>query len=191
MSRRIGLKDIYTAKVLTDIKGETPITTYDIPRKLARSLTAKISVKSNSQNVYSDDVLEESQSSFDSVEVEIGVNDLTIEDRAHLQGLTVYNGEITESSDNVIPEVALGFKSLKSDGSYEYIWLLKGKFQIPDDEYATKAEKIDSKTPVLKGIFGPRFSDNNYRIIADSKTATEDRISGWFTSVPAPLTSEI
>lgn len=189
MSRRIGLSDVYIAKVLTDISTGIPATTYDTPVKIASALTAKISPKTNSQNVYSDDTLEEIETSFDSIDVEVGINQLSLESRALLQGLEVINGEISESSEDIAPDVALGFRSLKSDGTYEYVWLLKGKFQTVEDEYATKADKIDSKTPTIKGTFGPRLSDKKYRIIADSKTAGTTRISGWFTAVPAPLTS--
>lgn len=189
MSRIIGLKDIYVAKITSDTATGTPATVYGTPAKLERSLSAKITVKTTMDKFYSDDTLEEVANSFDSIDLEIGVNQLTIASRALLQGVTVYSGEISESSNDVAPEFAIGFKALKSNGKYTYVWLLKGKFEIVSDEYATKADKVDSKTPTLKGTFGPRLSDNKYRIIAEEETAGSERIAAWFTAVPAPLTA--
>lgn len=191
MSRIIGLKDLYIATLKTDVATGTPATTYDTPIKLERAISAKITPKINTESVYSDDCLEETLSSFDSIDVEIGVNQLSIESRALLQGITQHNGEIAEGSEDIAPYLALGFKSLKSNGKYMYVWLLKGKFELAEDEYDTKADKISSKTPSLKGTFGPRLSDNKYRIIADEEKAQAARITAWFTAVPAPLTADV
>lgn len=186
MARQIGLKDLYVAKITTDVIAGT--TVYATPVRLEKALTAKITVKTSSEKFYSDDVLEEVANAFDSIDVEIGVNQLTLASRALLQGLVVYSGELSESSNDVAPEVALGFRSLKSNGKSIYVWLLKGKFETVSDEYETKADKVSSKTPTLKATFGPRLSDNKYRILADEETAGAPRITGWFTAVPAPLT---
>jgi phi13 family phage major tail protein len=187
MSRVIGLKDVYVAVVTSDTSTATPATVYATPIKLERSISAKITPKVSSLPFYSDDVLEEIATTFDSMDVEIGVNQLSLASRALLQGLTVVAGEISEGANDVAPEIAIGFRALKSNGKYNYVWLLKGKFEIVSDEYATKADKLDSKTPTLKGTFGPRLSDSKYRIMAEEETAGAPRIAAWFTSVPDPL----
>lgn len=52
MARQIGLRDIHIAILTKDDNiGET----YDTPVKLERAISAKISPKSNSDNIYSDD----------------------------------------------------------------------------------------------------------------------------------------
>lgn len=194
MSRIIGLRDIHVAPITSDTEsvGSTAgATVYGTIIKLERALSAKISPKQNSENFYSDDSFEDSASSFDSIDVEIGLNQLTLESRALLQGIKVINGQIAENTNDNAPYFALGFRALKSNGKYLYVWLLKGKFSIAEDEYATKADKIESKTPTLKGTFSSRLSDGYYRIIADEETASADVIKNWFASVPTiPVASQ-
>ncbi len=43
------------------------------------------------------------------------------------------------------PDVALSFRSLKSNGSQRYYQYLKGRFSVPKDEAATKGEKAEPK----------------------------------------------
>jgi len=52
MPRQIGLKDIHIAIVTSDDSTET---VYATPVKLERAISAKISPKSNSDNIYSDE----------------------------------------------------------------------------------------------------------------------------------------
>lgn len=186
MPRQVGLRDIYIAKLTKDdITGVT----YATPIKLERAISAKISPKTSSEKIYSDDTVEEIINNFDNCEVEIEVNQLSISSRALLQGATVDSGELVEKSTDIPPEVALGFRSKKTNGKYRYIWLFKGKFENAEDEYSTQTEKIESKTPKLKGTFIPRINDNAWRITADEDETEIDptRIASWFTSVPSPL----
>ena len=43
------------------------------------------------------------------------------------------------------PYYALGFRSLKSNGSYRYFWYAKGRFAPPSEAFATKTNSPDSK----------------------------------------------
>ncbi|WDC83429.1 hypothetical protein PL321_11845 [Caloramator sp. mosi_1] len=80
-------------------------------------------------------------SSFEGIDVEIELNQLSLESRALLQGAKVVKGVLVESKDDISPIIALGFKSKKMNGKYRYVWLLKGKFELISDEYDTEAEK--------------------------------------------------
>lgn len=183
MARQIGLRDIHIAVLKTD--GDTGAT-YDTPVKLERAISAKISPKSNSDNIYSDDSVEDIITSFEGVDVEIEVNQLSLESRAKLQGAKVVKGVLIENKDDVAPTIALGFKSKKNNKKYRYVWLLKGKFEIATDEYDTETEKPKAQSAKLKGKFYPREADGHYRFIADEDAVDVDAtiISGWFTAVP-------
>lgn len=137
MARQIGLRDIHIAILKTD---DATATTYDPPIKLERAISAKLSPKSNSDNIYSDDAVEDIIPAFEGVDVEIEVNQLSLTSRAKLQGAKVVKGVLIENKDDMPPTIALGFKSKKNNGKYRYVWLLKGKFELATDEYDTEAE---------------------------------------------------
>jgi len=183
MARQIGLKDIHIAILKTD---DATGTTYDPPIKLERAIAAKLTPKSNSENIYSDDSVEDIITAFEGVDVEIEVNQLSLTSRAKLQGAKVVKGVLVENKDDLPPTLALGFKSKKNNGKYRFVWLLKGKFEIVADEYDTEAEKPKAQSAKLKGSFYSRDYDGNYRFIADEDAQGIDAtiISSWFTAVP-------
>jgi len=184
MTRQIGLKDIHIAVLTSDTASGA---VYETPSKLERAISAKLSPKVNSDNIYSDDSVEDVITAFEGVDVEIEVNQLSLTSRAKLQGSTVVKGVLIESKDDLPPTIALGFKSKKNNGKYRYVWLLKGKFELVTDEYDTEAEKPKAQSAKLKGKFYSRDFDGNYRFIADEDETGADQtiISSWFTAVPA------
>lgn len=189
MPRQIGLENLTIALITSDTSSGI---TYETPEKLERSIKAKISPKTSSEKLYSDDSVEEILNNFDSCDVEIELNQLTIASRAKLQGSQIKSGMLVENKDDIAPELALGFRSKKSDGKYRYVWLLKGKFEIVEDEYETIGEKPTPKTSSLKGSFYPRTSDGNWRIMEDEGDTgvTASTLAAWFTSVPTIPTTQ-
>lgn len=184
MARQIGLRDIHIALLTKD---DGTGVTYEVPNKLERAISAKLTPKSNTESIYSDDTVEDIISAFEGVDVEIEINQLSLESRAKLQGAKVVKGVLIESKDDIPPTLALGFKSKKNNGKYRYVWLLKGKFELAADEYDTEAEKPSPKSAKLKGTFFARDSDGNYRFIADEdgNGIDETIIAAWFTALPA------
>ena len=182
MPRQIGLENLTVAKVSKD---DATGTTYAKPLKLERSIKAKISPKTSSEKLYSDDSVEDILNNFDSCDVEIELNQLTIASRALLQGSKVVDGMLIENKDDIAPDIALGFRSKKSNGKYRYVWLLKGKFEHTEDEYETIGEKATPKTNSLKGSFYSR-NDGNWRIMEDedSEGSKPERLKVWFDEVP-------
>ena len=183
MARQVGLKDIHLAILTEDIATGT---TYETPQKLERAISAKISPKSNSENIYSDDAVEDIITAFEGIDVEIEINQLSLSSRAILQGSKVVKGMLIENKNDIAPTIALGFKSKKTNGKYRYVWLLKGKFELTSDEYDTEAEKPNPRSAKLTGTFYARDSDGNYRFIVDEDGTGVDAsiVSGWFTEVP-------
>ena len=183
MPRQTGLKNVYIALVTKD--DETGCT-YGIPEKLERGLKATLKPKNTSTKLYSDDAVEEILNAFDSVDVSIELNQLSLASRARLQGARVVKGQLVESRNDIAPTLALGFQSKKSNGAQRFVWLLKGSFQTTDDGYETEADKIKDQTASLAGTFYARNYDGNYRMIADSDAPNVDTavIAAWFTSVP-------
>lgn len=185
MARQIGLRDLSLAVLKTDGQGGT---TYDAVEKLERSISAKITPKTDSQNFYSDDDLEDVAINFSQIDVEIELNQLSLVSRAKLLGKKLIKGILVENKDDVTtaPYVALIFKSKKLNGAYRYVCLFKGKFELVEDDYATTEDKIKATTAKLKGTFMPRESDGNYRLICDSdqEGVVQSDLEKWFDEVP-------
>ena len=182
MARVKGLKDIHIAMLLTDTEAGA---TYEVPKKLERSIKASLKPKASQVKNYSDDSVEEVINSFDSVDVEIEVNTLSIESRAILQGAKLVKGVLLEKASDIAPTVALGFKAKKSNGKYMYVWLYKGTFELCEDTYETEEEKVKTQTAKLKATFYAREFDEAYKLIADEDATGYLPATGteWFTKV--------
>ena len=186
-SRYCGLRDIYIATLTQNTQ-----TAYaaDVPVKLARAINAKISDKWSSEKVYSDDGTEDTITSYEGTEVEIEVSTLAPQDRALLFGQLYDKGFLVKSKDDLAPELALGFRTKRRNGKYEFTWLYCGKFgQGVDDEFETQAEKVAVKSNTIKGDFYDRQKDGQYQIVVDEGNLLEEHadakaaIADWFSKV--------
>lgn len=186
-SRTAGCKDIYIALVT-----ENTATAYTtgVPVKLARAIKAKISEKWSSEKIYSDDGTEEVLSAYEGTEVELEVNALAPQDRAILFGQLYENGFLVKSSDDIAPEIAVGWRERKLNNKYEFKWLYVGKFSEGIDEEAnTKEGKLSPTTKSIKGSFYERSIDNEYEIsvdesnLIDADTDAKAAIANWFSKV--------
>ena len=192
MARQIGLENISIAKLLTD---NAEGATYEKVEKLEKSITAKLTPKTDSATVYADDKADEVMTKFNQIDIEIELNQLSMESRAKIFGSKIVNGILVEGSNDIVaqPYFALVFKSKKSNGEYRYVCLYKGKFELASDEYTTQEDKIKSQTAKLKGTFIARDYDNNFRLMADSdgKDANKEDLEKWFTAIPdVPVKTE-
>lgn len=187
MTRQIGLRDVSFAPLTdgTDVIGGTA--QYGNMIKYERSVSAKITPKATLEKQYSDDTIEEIIQKFDSIDVEIELNQLSPATRAFLQGSKLINGVLVENKDDVPPWVAMSFRSLKSNKkNYRYVCLLKGQFDLTADNYDTDADKLKTQTATLKATFIPRDSDGNWRLVADDDDPGVDvnALAGWLNAVP-------
>jgi hypothetical protein len=81
------------------------------------------------------------------------------------------------------PYIALGFKSRKSNGKYQYEWFLKVQFTNPDLDRETLADKATPKYPTIKGLCLPRVYDGKSERRADAVTYVSTKGATWFNSV--------
>lgn len=186
-SRTCGCKDLYAALVLQNtamqyVAGET--------RKLSRMVKAKIDEKWTSEKIYSDDETEEVITSYEGTDVELEVNALAPQDRAFLFGQRYENGYLVKTSNDMAPEVAIGWRERKLNGKYEFKWLYVGKFaEGISDEANTKEGKLSPTTKSIKGSFYERSLDNQYEIsvdesnLIDENTDAKKALENWFSAV--------
>lgn len=193
-SRNKSFRDLYVAKVTKNTDKEY---TTDTPVKLARAITGKVSDKFTTEKIYSDDTVEDVNEHYDGTDVEFEVNSLAPQDRALLFGHLYKNGFLVRNKDDKAPEVAVGYRSKKMNGKYEFVWLYAGRFgQGHDDEYETEADKTNTQTATLKGSFYERQIDGNYHISVDESnlleadTTAAEAIKDWFAKVQEPTADE-
>lgn len=191
---QVGLNSLYYAVLTSD----TPLgATYNSPVAIAGAINAKISPKSNTETLYCDDGPDETVTSLGEIDVEFETKDIDLNTQAVLLGHSVTGGVLVKKSTDTAPYVALGFKSKKSNGSYRYVWLYKGKFALQEQEYQTAEDKPKFQTPKIKGTFIKRTFDNAWQKIGDEDHPDWAVSTGinWFTAVdgaaPGPLTVTI
>lgn len=182
--RQISLKDLHVA-VLTegsDIEGGTP--KYGAPKKINGAISASSSVNQSEEAYYSDDSVEEVHVAVNSMTFEVEISNLSIEERALLLGQKTVGAMAAGNKDDVAPEVWVGFRSKRTDGSYRYVSLPKCKFSVPAEAYATEAESATAQTITLTCNALPLLSNGNYKItLDDSGELTEGQEAAktnWF-----------
>ncbi|NTW04534.1 MAG: phage tail protein [Peptococcaceae bacterium] len=186
-SPQIGMKNlVYAIQTQDDSLGVA----YNSPVALAESMSAKIAPKINAQQLWADDGLSEVLNSLGEIAVELDVKDLSLTVQAALLGHTVINGVITKKSTDIAPYVAIGFKSVKSNGKYRYIWLLKGTFEVQEIDAETQNDKPKFQNPKLKGTFMKRAYDDAWMRQGD-EDLNPSVGTGWFTNVESGTPSAL
>ena len=178
---RIGLRDVHYALLETD--NNEVGATYQEPAALIGAITANINPNASTETLFADDGPMEVASTLGNIELELTMADLPLDVQAVLLGHTWDDvaKQLIRKSEDTPPWLAVGFRALKSNGEYRYVWLLKGKFMVPEEGHETRGETIEFQTPTITGAFTKRDFDDKYQILGDSDV--EDFVSAeWFTT---------
>lgn len=179
----IGLRDIHYALLTSDDESGV---VYEDPKRLAEAVSAKLKPKVNTESLFADDRIIEQASSLENVEIELELADLTPEIQAEVLGQRMEKGVVISSGDDIAPYLALGFRALKSNGKFRYVWLYKGKFELPEDEHQTKEGKVSFQKPKIKATFMERKYDSAWKGTADDNTDDFTGGKDWFKAVHDP-----
>ena len=182
MGTIIGLRDLHYAVLVGDTSSAV---SYEAPVKIAGAVQANINPNPSMETLFADDGPSETAATLGQIELEMVAKDFPIEVQAALLGHSVAGGVMTRKSTDVPPWVAIGFKSLKSNGFYRFVWLFKGKFQVPEQNHETKGDRVNFQTPTLRGVFVRRDFDDAWQ-----KQTDEDYVdyvpaigTNWFLDV--------
>ncbi len=145
----IGLDMLHYAKITEDAEGNE---SYGTPQKLAKAMSADLSVELAEATLYADDGAAEIVKEFKSGTLSLGVDDIGASVASDLTGATIdKNGVVISTGEDGGDPVAIGFRAKKSNGKYKYFWLYKVKFGIPATALATKGDSITFSTPTIEG----------------------------------------
>lgn len=199
MATRIGCDNLVYAKMTTeDTDSVAPVYGTVIPALGVMSVN--INPNGAQETLFADDGPMETASTLGKIEVEIQKSELTTQNKADLLGHQIdAKGALVYGDSDVPPWVAIGFRTLKSNGNYRYVWLYKGKFTEPEDANETKGDSINFQTDTISGQFtrlnmsytlnGKKVRPWKYEIDQDSEGIDAATITSWFTKPVMPTAS--
>lgn len=188
--RQVGLKDFHVCKILTDEVGSGA--TYDTPVRIPGIISATMSTERSTESYYSDDIVEETFSSFNSISLEVEVSNLSQSERALLLGQTVNKGVSAASADDTASEVGIMFRSKRTNGQYRYVALTRGKFVEPSESFATESDSLSPQTMTLTFTGIPLQCNGIYKITADEGESDlpENYLKNFFSEMKWKLPDE-
>lgn len=196
MATRIGCDNlVYAIMTTEDTATSAPV--YGEPKPAPGVMHININPNASQETLFADDGPMETATTLGKIEVEIQKNELTTDNRADLLGHTIdANGGIVYSDSDIPPYVAIGFRTLKSNGKYRYSWLYKGKFTDPEEQNETKGDGINFQTDTINGQFARLNNEQTiggkkkrvwkYELDGDSAEANTTVMNKWFDSVVMP-----
>lgn len=196
MATRIGCDNLVYCEMTTE-ETATTAPAYGTVTAAPGVMSIKVNPNGSLDTLFADDGPMESAATLGKIEVEIQKNALTVENKADLLGHEIdTNGALISGDSDVPPWVAIGFRTLKSNGTYRYIWLLKGKFTEPEDSNETKGDGINFQADTIKGQFvklafaytvgTKKVRPWKTELDEEYATASDTAITNWFTKPYLP-----
>ena len=149
---KIGLRNFLYGILTEETDGSA---SYGVAKKPAKAVSCKVDVTNNDAKLYADDGLAESDTTFQSANVTLGVDDEDDATVAELLGHQIVNGEVIRNAYDTAPYVGIGRIITKIVGGvykYKVEFLKKVKFAEPSQDDNTKGENVQFGTSELAGI---------------------------------------
>lgn len=196
MATRIGCDNLVYVLMKTEDTPEAP-PVYDTVVKAPGVMSLNINPNGAQETLFADDGPMETASTLGKIEVEIQKNELTTQNRSDLLGHTIDSkGGLVYGDSDIAPWAAIGFRTLKSNGNYRYVWLYKGKFTEPEDTNETKGDSINFQSDTISGQFtrlnyaypvnGKTIRPWKYEMDQDHSAADDATIKTWFDAPVFP-----
>lgn len=207
MSTKIGCDNLVFVPMTTeDTATAAPV--YGTVVRAPGVMSLNINPNGAQETLFADDGPMDTASTLGKIEVEIQKNELTTAEKAALLGHTIdAKGGLVYGASDIAPWVAIGFRTLKSNGKYRYVWLYKGKFTEPEDANETKGDSINFQNDTISGQFTRLTYEHTvtvgsgssavttkmrawkYEMDADHSGADETTMSTWFSAPVMPSSS--
>ena len=196
MATRIGCDNLVYALMTTEDTATTAPVYGDVKPAIG-VMSVNINPNGSQETLFADDGPMETASTLGRIEVEIQKNQLTSENKADLLGHAIDDkGAVVYADSDVAPWVAIGFRTLKSNGKYRYLWLYKGKFTEPEDNNETKGDSINFQADTINGQFArlnyavqvgaKKVRPWKYELDEEDANADAAMVASWFTTPHLP-----
>lgn len=185
---KIGLNNFRYA-LLTEAEDGTP--SYDGAKKPGKAISCNVQISNNSATLYADDTLAESDTSFQSGTVTMGIDEDDLETMAALLGHTISDGVLTRNAYDTAPYVGLGrivMKMVNNVTKYKVEFLYKVKFSEPSAENQTRGESVEFATTEIEGTVAA-LKNGNWSVA--QTFATKDEALTYLESLMAAATVNV
>lgn len=187
---KIGLKNFLFGILTEQVDGSA---SYGVAQKPAKAISCKVDISNNDAKLYADDALAESDTTFQSGTVTLGIDDEDDVMLATLLGHEIVNGEMIRNATDIAPYVGLGRIVTKLVGGvykYKVEFLYKVKFSEPSQDNTTKGESLEFGTSELSGQVASLGNGNwsaskTFNTLAEAQTYLE---SFFGSATPATVT---
>ena len=187
----IGLDNLFYETIAESASG---VETYGSPVRLAKAMTAELSVEINEATLWADDGAAETVKEFKNGTISLGVDAIGAAVAAALTGAGIDdNGVLVSAGENIAPPVAIGFRAQKSKGTYMLYWLYRVVFGVPGTKLTTKGDGITFSTPTIEGTIYRRnkldsFGKHPWKTEVDESDANVSQavLTDWFNHVYEP-----
>lgn len=170
---KIGLTN-FRYSILTEDEDGTP--SYAGAQTPGKAVSCNVSISSNSATLYADDTLAESDTSFQSGTVTMGIDEDDLQTMATLLGHTITEeGVMTRNVEDAAPYVGLGRVVTKMVGGvykYKVEFLYKVKFSEPSAENTTRGESVEFSTTEIEGTVSA-LKNGNWSVAKTFDTKAE------------------
>ncbi|UOQ93415.1 phage tail protein [Halobacillus shinanisalinarum] len=173
----VGLKDLVYAPLLDDSASGA---TYGEVKPLAPAITASTETAEETATQYADNGPIEVVSQIGETTITITASALEQAVLAEILGQEVRKGVIVYKQTATAPYIAIGFKGTKANGKNRNVWLLKGRFATPSDEWNTKADSPEFSNQEITATFIRRDFDEAFKITGDEEVTEFDQYKGTF-----------
>ncbi|WP_163526614.1 major tail protein [Halobacillus ihumii] len=177
-----GLKNFHFAPLVSD--DETG-TVYETPIKISEAVTAQLEPNIATGRHFGDNHVVASASKFNYAGVTINTTNLPAKQEAVLLGRELGPDGVLKSKGNA-PYGAFGYEVTMDDGTSEFWWLLKGKFQEPSRTNNTATDSIEFGSPSIVGEFIPRKFDEEWKFVGNEANDGFVSADTWFNEVYKP-----
>lgn len=182
---KIGLKH-FLYGVLTEAANGTA--TYGAKQSPGKAVSASVSITTNNAKLYADDGIAETDTTFQSGTITLGVDESDLDTQAAMLGHTVTSNVITRKSTDVAPYLGVGrIITLMIGGALKYRveFLSKVQFGEPSQENTTKGESTEFGTYTLEGQI-LTLADGTWSKAEtfDTETAAVTYLEGLFGTTP-------
>lgn len=158
---KIGLNS-FRYSLLTEAADGTPA--YNGPQVPGKAISCNVEISNNSAKLYADDTLAESDTSFQSGTVTMGIDEDDLQTMAVLLGHEISEaGVLVRNAYDTAPYVGLGrivVKMVNNVMKYKVEFLYKVKFSEPSAENQTRGESVEFATTEIEGTVAALANGN-------------------------------
>ncbi|MGZ0131890.1 major tail protein [Priestia megaterium] len=154
-------------------------------KSFAPAMSANVNRNSSSTSLYADNGVEAVNTSTGETELELGTSKIPLPVQAEVLGHEIRKGVLIRKKTDKAPDIAVGFRSENDDNSDKLVWLYKGKFQVPSQEFATKGESVEYQTRTITGKFANRKFDgvSDIEVDTNDESIPDGVVENWFNEV--------